>query len=86
MGYIFVVFDYENTTSCGQVGNFQNFDVHNLLICYLSDGNFSVPSGNKKGRILPSSPLIKTYKTGFSLLRIALPHLWAYCLLWILPL
>jgi|APFre7841882654_1041346.scaffolds.fasta_scaffold09304_4 hypothetical protein len=57
MGYIFVVFDYENTTSCGQVGNFQNFDVHNLLICYLSDGNFSVPSGNKRGEdstFLPS--------------------------------
>jgi hypothetical protein len=42
MGYIFVIFGYENTTSCGFSRHFQNFDVHNLFIELLSDSHFKL--------------------------------------------
>jgi len=48
MGYIFVVYYFRNTTSCGQRDSFRNLYVHNLLIGYLADSIFSFPFDNKK--------------------------------------
>jgi len=37
MGYIFVVYESQNTTSCGLRDSLQNFDVHNLFIGGFAD-------------------------------------------------
>ncbi len=39
ISYIFVSINYGNTTSCGLSSNFQNSDVHNLLIDFPPDSN-----------------------------------------------
>ncbi len=57
MGYIFVVANKRNTTSCGLWQNFQNLDVHNLFIGYLSiTGFLDLFEITKEGRIQAFSP------------------------------
>jgi hypothetical protein len=65
ISYIFVSINYGNTTSCGFSSNFQNSDVHNLLIDAPPDSNFlvvSVVSDDKKrggSNLLPSNQYLR---------------------------
>jgi len=83
MGYIFVVYESQNTTSCGLRDSLQNFDVHNLFIGGFADSTPRFLLIKKEGMILfYHLPLfVKVYKTGFSLLRITLLHFLADYLL-----
>jgi len=58
MGYIFVATEQKNTTSCGQLLNFQNLDVHNLFIDCVPNASFLDIPENKKGENFTFLPLL----------------------------
>jgi hypothetical protein len=63
MSYTFVVFDYQNTTSCGSRRCFRNFNVHNLFIDDFSDKHFFSFYMTKRGEYFPLPSPLNDYKT-----------------------